>query len=189
MTDVPRKPTKAEVLAAEGRLVPDVIRPGLAVLFCGINPGLYTAAIGYHFGRPGNRFWKALHLGGFTPRVFSPYDVEELLSLGYGITNVIGRATATAEGLRREEYVAGVTPLTRKVRKYRPAWVAFLGVGAYRTAFGRAEATVGPQEERIGGARVWVLPNPSGLNAHYLVPRLGEEFGKLRKAVAKGGRV
>lgn len=182
-----RRPTKAEVLAAVNKTLPDVIRPGLSVLFCGINPGLYTAAIGYHFGRPGNRFWPALHLGGFTPRVFSPYDVEEFLGMGYGITNVVGRATATADELTNAELVAGVPGLVRKVKRHKPRFAAFVGLGAYRVAFGRPDARVGEQEERIGETRLWLLPNPSGLNAHYPVAKLGEAFGRLYQALQAGG--
>jgi TDG/mug DNA glycosylase family protein len=183
----PRRPTKEEVLGAVNRTVPDVIGRGLRVLFCGINPGLYTAAIGYHFGRPGNRFWRALHLGGFTPRVLSPFEVGEFLGMGYGITNIVARATARAEELSAGELVAGVGPLVRKVGEYRPRFLAVVGVGAYRVAFGRPGARVGEQEgEGIGRTRVWVLPNPSGLNAHYPVGKLGEEFGKLRRAVEEG---
>jgi TDG/mug DNA glycosylase family protein len=182
-----RKPTKAEVLAAIGRTVPDVIRPGLTVLFCGINPGLYTAAVGHHFARPGNRFWPALHLGGFTPRVFSPYEEQELLTLGIGITNMVDRATATADQLTNEELIAGAGPLTRKVKRYKPTFAAFVGMGAFRVAFGRPTARVGEQPDRIGETRVWLLPNPSGLNAHYTVKKLGAEFRKLYLAAHGGG--
>ena len=176
-----RRPTKAECLAAHGRLVPDVIGTGLKILFCGINPGLYTAAIGYHFGRPGNRFWKALYLGGLTPRVLAPEEVEAFRALGYGITNVVARATAGAAELGTEEMRAGAQVLVRKVKRDRPRVVAVLGVGAYRVGFDRPDATVGEQEG-IGESRVWVLPNPSGLNAHYTVERLGEAFGEMRRA-------
>lgn len=177
---IPFKPTKAEVLAAVGRTVPDLIAPGLKVVFCGINPGLYTAAIGHHFGRPGNRFWPALHAAGITPRLFSPFEERELLSLGYGITNLVDRATATADELTADELRAGAAPLERKVRRYRPQIVAVVGLGSYRTAFARPNATVGEQTEMLGPARLWVLPNPSGLNAHYSVATLGELFGELR---------
>ncbi len=124
--------------------MPDVIAAGLAVLFVGINPGLYTAAIGHHFGRPGNRFWPALHAGGFTPRLFSPYEERELLPLGYGITNVVARATATADELTQAELLEGGRRLTAKARRYRPRILAFLGIGAYRVAFARPRATLGP---------------------------------------------
>ena len=179
----PRPPTRDELLAARGKTVPDVIRPGLRVLFCGINPGLYTAAIGHHFGRPGNRFWPVIHRAGFTPRQLSPYEERELLPLGYGITNVVDRATASADELTPEEYVDGGMRLARKLRRYRPAVLAVLGVGAYRAAFAQPKATVGPQPEPLEGAAVWVLPNPSGLNANYQMDRLIEVFAALRRAV------
>jgi TDG/mug DNA glycosylase family protein len=179
----PRRPTPQELLAARGKTVPDVIAPGLNVLFCGINPGLYTAAIGHHFGRPGNRFWPTLHRAGFTPRLLSPYEERELLPLGYGITNVVDRATAAAEELSAEEYVEGGRRLEAKVSRYSPRVLAVLGVGAYRTAFGRRGAAVGRQDEPLGGATVWVLPNPSGLNAHYQLNGLIEVFKRLRREV------
>ena len=177
-----RRPTKEELAAAGGRTLPDVIAPGLKVLFCGINPGLYTAAVGHHFARPGNRFWKALHAGGFTPRVLDPSEEQLLLEYGCGITNVADRPSAAADELSREELVEGGRRLEEKVRQYHPRWLAVLGLGAYRTAFGRPKATFGPQEETIGGARVWVLPNPSGLNASYRPEDFGRLFGELRKA-------
>jgi len=164
--------TPAERQRAEGGLapVPDVLRPGLAVLFCGINPGLWSAAAGHHFARPGNRFWKALHLGGLTPRQLAPDEEDELLALGLGITNLVERATAGAADLRPEELRAGGQRLAAKAAAARPRMVAVLGVGAYRTAFARPKAAVGPQPEPIGGAAAWLLPNPSGLNAHYQLP-------------------
>jgi len=177
-----RRPTAAELLAARDKTLPDVIAPGLRVLFCGINPGLYTAAIGHHFGRPGNRFWPTLFRAGFTPRLLSPYDERELLPLGYGITNVVDRATAAADELSPEEFVAGGRNLARKLRKYRPAVLAVLGVGAYRAAFGQPKATVGKQDHPLEGSEVWVLPNPSGLNANYQMDRLIEVFAELRRA-------
>jgi TDG/mug DNA glycosylase family protein len=179
----PFKPTPEQLRAAHGKTLPDVIVPDLKVLFCGINPGLYTAAIGHHFGRSGNRFWPTLHRSGFTPRLLSPYEERELLALGYGITNVVDRATAAADELSAEEYVAGGRKLEAKVRRYRPRVLAVLGVGAYRTAFGRRGAAVGRQDETIGGAAVWVLPNPSGLNAHYQAGKLAEVFAELRREV------
>lgn len=183
-TDGPtrRKPTKAELAAAFGRRIPDVIAPSLDVLFCGINPGLYSGATGNHFARPGNRFWPALHLSGFTPRQLHPSEKEALLELGLGITNVVDRTTARADELTDEEIVAGGRALRRKVKKYRPRYLAVLGLGAYRIAFGVKDATVGPQPETIGETKLWLLPNPSGLNAHYQLPALAEEFAKLRKA-------
>jgi len=159
-----------------------VIAADLAVLFVGINPGLYTAAIGHHFGRPGNRFWPALHAGGFTPRVFSPYDERDLLPLGYGITNVVARATATADELTAVELLAGGRKLADKARRYRPRILAFLGIGAYRAAFARPRATLGEQPESIGRSRVWILPNPSGLNAHYQAGDLARLFRRLHEA-------
>lgn len=181
----PKKPTRAEILAAAGKGVDDVIARDLAVLFCGINPGLYTAAIGHHFGRPGNRFWPALHAGGFTHRVLAPHEERELLSLGLGITNLVNRATATADELSREELIAGGACLSATVRRFRPRWVAVVGIGAYRSAFARPKAALGEQPETIGQTRIWVLPNPSGLNAHYGAKELGRLFGELREAVLK----
>ncbi|MDQ4124327.1 MAG: G/U mismatch-specific DNA glycosylase [Actinomycetota bacterium] len=176
------KPTKEELAAAFGRKIPDVIAPGLDVLFCGINPGLYSGATGNHFARPGNRFWPALHMSGFTPRQLHPSEKEELLALGLGITNVVDRTTARADELTSEEIVAGGRALRRKVKRYAPRYLAVLGLGAYRVAFGVKTATVGPQEESIGETKLWLLPNPSGLNAHYQLPDLAEEFAKLREA-------
>ena len=178
-----RRPTPAELLAAKDKTLPDVIAPGLRVLFCGINPGLYTAAIGHHFGRPGNRFWPTLHRAGFTPRLLSPYEEGELLPLGYGITNVVDRATAAADELSADEYVEGGRRLAAKLRKYKPEVLAVLGVGAYRSAFARPKAQVGAQESPLEGSAVWVLPNPSGLNANYQLDRLIEVFSDLRRAV------
>jgi TDG/mug DNA glycosylase family protein len=177
------RPTRAELLAAIDRTVPDVIAPGLTVLFCGINPGLYSAATGHHFARPGNRFWPALFAAGFTDRLLHPSEERELLDLGYGITNVARRATATADALSEEELVAGGKRLRARVRRYGPRFLAVLGVGAYRVAFGRPKAALGPQPEAIGETRVWVLPNPSGLNAHYQTKGLARVFKELRDAV------
>lgn len=182
MMEKPRRPTPAEIAAAEGKTVPDVIASGLRILFVGINPGLYTAAIGHHFGRPGNRFWPTLYRAGFTPRLLSPYEERELLPLGYGITNIVTRATAAADELSREELVQGGQALEQKVRQYAPGWVAVLGVGAYRDAFQRPRAVVGRQPEKLDGARLWVLPNPSGLNAHYGLDDLAAVFRELRAA-------
>jgi double-stranded uracil-DNA glycosylase len=175
--------TPAELAGAEGRFVPDVLGPGLRVLFCGINPGLWSAAVGHHFARPGNRFWKALHLGGLTPRLLGPDEEDELLTLGLGITNLVERATAGAAELGAEELRAGGAHLAAKATAARPEVVAVLGVGAYRTAFARPKAAVGPQPERIGGARAWLLPNPSGLNAHYQLPDLAAAFAALRRSL------
>jgi double-stranded uracil-DNA glycosylase len=177
-----RRPTPAELEAARGLLVPDLIAPDLRVLFCGINPGLYTAAIGHHFGRPGNRFWPALFAGGFTDRLLSPYDERELLARGYGITNVVGRATARADELTNEELLDGGQAMVAKVKGYRPRIFAVLGVGAYRVAMNRKDAKVGEQPETIGDTKLWVLPNPSGLNAHYQPDELARVFRELKDA-------
>jgi double-stranded uracil-DNA glycosylase len=179
----PRKPTRFELQAAYGKGVADVIAPGLKVLFCGINPGLYTAAIGHHFGRPGNRFWPALHLGGFTPRLLSPYEERLLLDWGWGITNLVNRATARADQLTRADLLKGGRQLVEKIENYRPRCLAVLGIGAYRSAFSQPKAALGRQDHTIAGAMVWVLPNPSGLNAHYQAAELGELFQELRLAV------
>lgn len=185
------RPTKADLAAAKDRHVADVIADGLRVLFVGINPGLYTAAIGHHFGRPGNRFWPALFASGFTPRLFSPYDEAELLPLGLGISNIVARASARADELTGAELAAGGVELLEKVERHRPAWVAVLGVTAYRAAFARPKAVLGMQDESFGGSRLWILPNPSGLNAHYHAADLARLFRELRKAafgdVSPGG--
>jgi len=176
----PWKPTREQLLAATEKTVRDVIAPDLRVLFSGINPGLYTAAVGHHFARPGNRFWPALYAAGFTDRVLSPFEERELLKSGYGITNVVPRATASADLLTKDEIVKGGERLRAKVLRYRPRVLAVLGVGAYRTAFNQPKATVGRQEERIGDTVLWVLPNPSGLNAHYQSADLAKLFRELR---------
>ncbi|MFY0571415.1 G/U mismatch-specific DNA glycosylase [Archangium lansingense] len=163
--------------------MPDLIAPGLRILFCGINPSVYSAVVGYHFARPGNRFWPALHASGFTGRLLVPSEQEELLTLGYGITNVVDRATVSADVLTAEELAEGGRRLEAKVRRYRPQCLAVLGIGAWRTAFGHPKASLGPQPESLGGARVWVLPNPSGLNAHYRPEDLARLFLELRLAV------
>ena len=175
-------PTREELESARDRLLPDVVAPGLTVLFSGINPGLVSAWTGHHFARPGNRFWPALHRSGFTPRQLRPDEQEELLGLGLGVTNVVARATARADELSAEELLAGGELLGRKVLALEPAWLAVVGVTAYRTAFAEPRASVGPQDRRIGRTRVWVLPNPSGLNAHYTPATLAEEFARLRAA-------
>lgn len=179
------KPTREQVAAAAGKTVRDVIAPNLRILFCGINPGLYTAAVGHHFARPGNRFWKALYQGGLTDRLLSPFDERELLLSGYGITNVVRRATAAADELAKDELTQGGKQLTLKLRRYRPRILALLGLGAYRSAFAQANATVGRQQERIANTIVWVLPNPSGLNANYQQADLARLFSELRAEVEK----
>jgi TDG/mug DNA glycosylase family protein len=182
---VTTRPTPAELSAAYGRTIPDVIAPGLAVLFCGINPGLWSAATGRHFARPGNRFWPALHRAGFTPRQLAPTEQDQLPGYGLGITNVVARGTARADELTPAEYVAGGVQLRATVARFAPRWLAVLGVGAYRTAFARPKAVVGEQPERLGATRVWVLPNPSGLNASWPTPRLVEAFTELRSVVER----
>lgn len=177
----PWKPTREQLIAAREKTVRDVIAPNLRVLFCGINPGLYTAAVGHHFARPGNRFWPALHAGGFTETVLSPFDERELLKSGYGITNVVRRATATADELTRAEIIAGGERLRAKVLRYQPRVLALLGVGAYRTAFNQPKAAIGQQPEKIGNALLWVLPNPSGLNANYQAADLARLFRELKE--------
>jgi TDG/mug DNA glycosylase family protein len=181
----PWVPTRQQLLAAARASVPDLLRRGLDVVFVGINPGLYSAAIRHHFGRPGNRFWPALHLGGFTPRRLSPFEERELLDLGCGITNIATRATATADQLTADELVAGGAALEAKLRRYAPRFVAVLGVGAYRTAFRRPKAKLGAQADTLGGRPLWILPNPSGLNAHYQLSEIGKQFARLRAAVGK----
>jgi len=178
----PFKPTKQQLIDAACKTLPDVIAPNLRVLFCGINPGLYTAAVGHHFARPGNRFWPALYKSGFTDRLVSPFEERELLKSGIGISNIVPHATASAAELNREDFARGGRLLARKVKKYRPRIVAILGVGAYRHAFNQPKAQVGEQTERIHAARVWVLPNPSGLNANYQLSELVRLFAELREA-------
>jgi TDG/mug DNA glycosylase family protein len=183
LSPAPSRPTREEIQAAAGKTLPDVIAPGLRALFCGINPSLYSAAVGHHFARPGNRFWKTLHAAGFTGRLLSPFEDRELLAAGLGVTNVVDRATATAAELSDRELEEGGRRLEEKVRRYRPACLAVLGIGAYRTAFGRPKAVLGRQEETVGEAAVWVLPNPSGLNANYQLAALAEVYGELRRAI------
>ena len=178
-------PTRAELLAYEGRTLPDVIAPGLRVLFCGINPGLYSAATGHHFARPGNRFWPTLHAAGFTPRRLRPDEDAELPAHGIGVTNIAFRPTRAAAELSADELRAGAAELERVVAEHRPALVAVVGVTAYRTAFGRSGAAWGLQPERIGGRPVWVLPNPSGLNAHYKPADFARLYAEAR-AYAEG---
>jgi double-stranded uracil-DNA glycosylase len=181
--------TRSELEAAAGKTVRDVIAPGLRVLFCGINPGLYSGATGHHFARPGNRFWRALHLAGFTERTLSPSDERELLWHGFGITNLVRRTTAKASELDTAELIAGAKSLERKVRRYRPNFVAILGVDAYRKAFARPTATLGRQRETLADAALWLLPNPSGLAAHY--PRaedLATAFVPLAQAALSDDR-
>lgn len=176
-----QKPSKNDLQNAISKKVPDIIAPHLTILFCGINPGLYTAWSGHHFGRPGNRFWKTLYNAGFTDRLFHPSEQLEMLKLGYGITNVVERASATAAELTSEELIDGGNILTEKVIMYKPRYLAILGVQAYRKAFGRPKAKIGKQAEMIGDTIIWVLPNPSGLNAHYQLDGLMNVFAELKK--------
>lgn len=176
------KPTREALLAAAGKTVADVIAPDLRVLFCGINPGLYSAATGHHFARPGNRFWPVLQRAGFTARVLQPREERTLLDHGHGITNVVARATAGADELTARELREGARRLARKLARCRPRCLAVLGVQAYRVAFGRPQAGIGRQTETIAGVTLWVLPNPSGLNAHYQIDELSRLFRALKRA-------
>lgn len=178
----PLKPTRDQLAAAAGNTLADLIDDGLDVLFVGINPGLYSAAIGHHFGRPGNRFWPALHASGFTPRLLSPFEEREVLKWGLGITNLASRATARADELSEQELVAGAAVLTEKARRHKPRFLAFLGVTAYRTAFAQPKAGLGRQPGRVAESEAWVLPSPSGLNAHYRPDELAALFAELRAA-------
>ena len=178
----PYRPSRHEIAAAAGATVPDVIAPGLRVLFCGINPSLYSAAVGHHFARPGNRFWPALQAAGFTDRLLSAFEDQALVRYGCGITNIVERATAAADELAPAELEAGSRRLEEKVRRYRPRFLAVLGMGAYRQGFHRPAAALGLQPERIGDTALWLLPNPSGLNAHYRLADLAELLRQLRAA-------
>ena len=178
-----RKPTLEEIRAATGKTVPDSIAPDLHILFCGINPSLYSAAVGHHFARPGNRFWRSLYAAGFTERLLAPFEDRDLLQFGYGLTNIVDRSSARADELDAEELVIGQQQLAAKVQHYRPQCLAVLGIGAYRTAFNRPKAVMGRQDESLDGAIVWVLPNPSGLNAHYQLEDLKRVYRELLVAV------
>ena len=179
------RPTKAEIRAAVGKTIPDIIAPELQVLFCGINPSLYSAAIGHHFARPGNRFWPTLHASGFTERLLTPFEDSTLLQRGYGLTNIVERATAKADELDPLELVAAQQQLAIKVQHYRPRFLAVLGISAYRTAFNRIKAVMGQQNESLHSAIIWVLPNPSGLNAHYQLEDLKRVYRELLIAVKR----
>jgi TDG/mug DNA glycosylase family protein len=178
-------PSKAELEAARGRAIPDVLGPCLDVVFVGINPGLWSGAVGHHFARPGNRFWKALHGSGFTDRLIAPNEDATLLERNLGLTNLVARTTARADELSADEIRRGPFELEERLAPLRPRFVAVLGVGAYRTGFGRPNAALGPREEALAGSRLWVLPNPSGLNAHHQLDDLTERFQALREAVAR----
>jgi len=176
---MPHKPSQDELEAALHKVVPDIIAPNLRVLFCGINPGVYSAAVGHHFARPGNRFWPALHAGGFTDHRFTPDEDHDLLKSSYGLTNIVERTTASAKELSNGELIEGVQRLDQMARKYQPQVLAILGVGAYRIGFQRPQAAVGQQPERLADTVLWVLPNPSGLNAHYSLSNLATHFREL----------
>lgn len=178
-----KRPTADELRNAAGTSIPDAIGPNLRVLFVGINPGLYSGATGFHFARPGNRFWPTIHGAGFTPRQLAPDEMAALLGLGLGITNLVNRTTATAAELGDDELRQGAARLRETVDRYRPRAVAILGVDAFRRAFGQRKATIGLQPDWLGSSRLWILPNPSGLNAHYQLPRLIELYSGLREAV------
>jgi TDG/mug DNA glycosylase family protein len=179
----PWRPTKSQLRAARTKKVPDLIAPNLTVLFCGINPGLYSAAVGHHFAGPGNLFWGTLFASGLTPRLLNAFEEHELLALGYGITNLVARSSAAADELDHDELHAGARTLLRKARKYNPSFVAVLGLQAYRIAFERRKAIVGRQPERLGPSILWLLPNPSGLNAFHQPKILNEMFASFRAAV------
>lgn len=172
-------PTKQEILQSTGKKVADVIAPNLKILFCGINPGLYSAAVGHHFARPGNKFWKALFYSGLTNRLYSPFEDRNLLDLGIGITNLVDRATAGAAELKKEEFIEGRSKLEEKIKQFKPKAIVFLGVGAYRLAFQQPKAQVGLQTETISKTKIWVLPNPSGLNAHFTAEELGKMINQI----------
>jgi len=180
------RPTLAQLEEARNKLLPDVIAPNLRVLFCGINPSLYSAAVGHHFARPGNRFWPALFAAGFTDRLLSPAEDRLLPEFGCGVTNMVARATTAADELSKEELLEGAARLARKVKRYQPTWVAFVGMGAYGVGFGEKKVRTGRQERMIGESGVWVLPNTSGLNANYQATDLGRLFGELRRAAEAG---
>ena len=178
--DVPWRPTPEEVARAAGRTIPDVLEPGLALVFCGINPGLYSGAIGHHFARPGNRFWSTIHRAGFTDRLLSPFEDGLLPRYGIGVTNLVERSTAQASELSADELRAGGARLLAKLQRLRPGALAIVGISAYRTAFDRPRAAVGLQEPSPAGMPVWVVPNPSGLNAHYRPADLVDAYRELR---------
>jgi TDG/mug DNA glycosylase family protein len=180
-----KRPTDDELRNAAGKSIPDAIGPDLRVLFVGINPGLYSGATGFHFARPGNRFWPTLYGAGFTPRQLAPDDTGALLGLGLGITNLVNRTTATAAELSDDELRHGALRLQETVDRYRPRAVAILGVDAFRRAFGQPRATIGLQPEALGSSELWILPNPSGLNAHYQLPQLIELYRGLREAIGE----
>ena len=178
----PARPSREELQAAYGRTVPDLVRPGLAVLLCGINPSLWSGAVGLHFATPGNRLWPTLHAAGWTPRRLMPWETDEVLAAGLGVTNLVPRATARADELTSDELRRGLPRLEALAARVQPRFVAFLGLSSYRIATGERKAAVGEQPRAIGHARTWLLPNPSGLNASWQLPRLAEAYAELRVA-------
>ncbi|MGI8696213.1 MAG: G/U mismatch-specific DNA glycosylase [Mycobacteriales bacterium] len=184
----PARPDRAALRGARDRPIADTVAPGLDVLLCGINPSLWSGATGHHFARPGNRFWPALHDSGFTPRLLRPDEQALLLCYRIGVTNLVNRATARADELTDAELRDGCARLTETATRYRPCWVAVVGVTAYRVAFARPAARIGRQEETIAGTALWVLPNPSGLNAHYTAAGIAREFALLRAAAGRRSR-
>ena len=183
----PARPTREDLQAAYGKVVPDLVRPGLDVLLCGINPSLWSGAVGLHFATPGNRLWPTLHLSGWTDRRLQPHETDEVLAAGLGITNLVMRATARADELTDDELRDGLPRLEELAERVQPHYVGFLGLSSFRVATGRRKAAVGPQEQRIGPSKVWLLPNPSGLNASWQLPRLAEAYGELRAAALGTG--
>ena len=177
------KPTKEDLRDAMNRTTEDLIDYNLKVLFCGINPGIWSGATGFHFAKPGNRFWKALHFGGFADRLLHPSEEYELLENGFGITSFCKRTTARADELSNEEIVHGGKLLVKKIEKFKPRFLAVLGIGVFRTAFGDPKAKLGLQERQFGTTKIWLLPNPSGLNAHYQIADLAKLFGELKQAI------
>ena len=177
------KPTKAELAAAVGKTMPDIIAPDLRILFCGINPSVYSAVVGHHFARPGNRFWPTLYNAGFTPRLLKPSEDAELLTFGYGITNLVARATVAAAELSADELAAGGQQLRAKIKHYRPKVLVVLGISAYRLAFNQPRAILGEQPTLIEKTQLYVLPNPSGLNAHYTPADLARVYGEFRQTI------
>jgi TDG/mug DNA glycosylase family protein len=184
-----RPPTRDELAAAVGRSLPDLIAPDLNILFCGVHPGLYSAAVQRHFARPGNRFWPALHEAGFTDRLLTPDENHELLVSRYGVTSLVARATATAREITRSELLAGAAQLRDKVGKYQPEWLAIMGIGAYRSAFNEPDAVPGLQPGQLAGSRIWLLPSPSGANGSYPLAVLIGQFKALRQASGSGASV
>jgi TDG/mug DNA glycosylase family protein len=182
--------TRAELEAFRGATLPDLVEPGVRLLFVGVNPGLRTVAVQAHFGRRGNRFYPALYRAGIVDRLidassgFDPRDRAHLAARGVGITSLVAGATARADELHATELVEGARSLTRRVARIGPRALAVLGITAFRIAFERPKAVVGRQPGDLGGAQLWVVPNPSGLNAHATLPILAEAYREV--AIAAG---